>query len=92
MAGYGAAVPSSRAKPLGMVNQPPSKVSGLLYGLGLGGFIDGIVLHQILQWHHMVSDVSRYPVTWSTCQPVGSPRCTSLTQPSKSAGSWPGAG
>jgi uncharacterized membrane protein len=45
-----------------MVSQPPSKVSGLLYGLGLGGFVDGIVLHQILQWHHMVSDVSRYPV------------------------------
>jgi uncharacterized membrane protein len=28
---------------------------GLLLGLGLGGFVDGIVLHQILQWHHMVS-------------------------------------
>jgi uncharacterized membrane protein len=27
-----------------------------LLGLGLGGFADGIVLHQILQWHHMVSD------------------------------------
>jgi uncharacterized membrane protein len=24
-------------------------------GLGLGGSFDGIVLHQILQWHHMVS-------------------------------------
>jgi len=24
-------------------------------GLGLGGFIDGIVLHQILQWHHMLT-------------------------------------
>ena len=45
-----------------MVGQPPSRVSGLLFGLGLGGFVDGIVLHQILQWHHMVSDVSRYPV------------------------------
>jgi uncharacterized membrane protein len=39
----------------------PSKVSGLMYGLGLGGFVDGIVLHQILQWHHMVSSVDRYP-------------------------------
>ena len=29
--------------------------AGLLLGLGLGGFLDGIVLHQILQWHHMVS-------------------------------------
>lgn len=24
-------------------------------GIGLGGFVDGIVLHQIFQWHHMVS-------------------------------------
>ncbi|MGY1605526.1 DUF2243 domain-containing protein [Geodermatophilus sp. SYSU D00815] len=35
----------------------PSRAAGLLYGLGLGGFVDGIVLHQVLQWHHMVSDV-----------------------------------
>lgn len=27
----------------------------MLLGLGLGGFFDGIVFHQILQWHHMVS-------------------------------------
>jgi uncharacterized membrane protein len=24
-------------------------------GLGLGGFLDGIVLHQVLQWHHMLT-------------------------------------
>ena len=24
-------------------------------GVGLGGFVDGIVLHQILQWHHMLT-------------------------------------
>jgi len=42
---------------------PPSKTSGLLFGLGLGGFVDGIVLHQILQWHHMVSHVEEFPVT-----------------------------
>ncbi|HKX69444.1 MAG TPA: DUF2243 domain-containing protein [Intrasporangium sp.] len=41
----------------------PSRAPGVLFGLGLGGFIDGIVLHQILQWHHMVSDVPAYPVT-----------------------------
>ncbi len=35
----------------------------MLYGIGLGGFVDGIALHQILQWHHMVSDVENYPVT-----------------------------
>jgi uncharacterized membrane protein len=31
--------------------------AGLLLGIGLGGFVDGIVLHQILQWHNMLSSV-----------------------------------
>lgn len=29
--------------------------AGVLLGLGLGGFFDGIVLHQLLQWHHMLT-------------------------------------
>ena len=29
--------------------------AGLLLGIGLGGFLDGIVLHQIAQWHSMLS-------------------------------------
>ena len=29
---------------------------GLLLGLGLGGLLDGILLHQVLQWHHMGTD------------------------------------
>ncbi|WP_410579336.1 DUF2243 domain-containing protein [Amycolatopsis sp. lyj-108] len=33
--------------------------SSLLLGLGFGGFVDGIVAHQILGWHHMLS--SWYP-------------------------------
>jgi uncharacterized membrane protein len=41
----------------------PSRASGLLLGLGLGGFVDGIVLHQILQWHHMISSVEGRSVT-----------------------------
>ncbi len=32
-------------------------------GIGLGGFVDGIVLHQVLQWHHMLSDTADNPVT-----------------------------
>jgi len=28
---------------------------GVLLGLGLGGFFDGIILHQILQWHHLAT-------------------------------------
>lgn len=34
--------------------------AGVLLGLGLGGFFDGIVLHQVLQWHHMVTSAG-YP-------------------------------
>ena len=34
--------------------------AGVLLGLGLGGFFDGIVLHQLLQWHHMVSNVASF--------------------------------
>lgn len=29
--------------------------AGIFFGLGLGGFFDGIVFHQILQWHHMAT-------------------------------------
>lgn len=44
---------------------PPSHRSfptaaGIFFGLGLGGFFDGIVLHQILQWHHLVTSAG-YP-------------------------------
>ena len=28
---------------------------GVVLGVGLGGFVDGIVLHQLLQWHHMLT-------------------------------------
>ncbi len=31
--------------------------SGILIGLGLGGLLDTIIFHEILQWHHMVSNV-----------------------------------
>jgi uncharacterized membrane protein len=27
----------------------------LLLGVAFGGFFDGILLHQILQWHHLLS-------------------------------------
>ena len=30
-------------------------------GVGLGGFIDGIVLHQVLQWHHLLTDTGDHP-------------------------------
>jgi uncharacterized membrane protein len=33
---------------------------GVVLGIGLGGFLDGILLHQILQWHHMLTSAG-YP-------------------------------
>lgn len=36
---------------------PASKRSGIILGLGLGGFVDGILLHQIVHWHNMGSAV-----------------------------------
>lgn len=39
----------------------PLVKAGLVLGLGLGGFLDGIVLHQILGWHHLIC-------TTDTCQ------------------------
>jgi uncharacterized membrane protein len=35
----------------------------IVLGLGLGGFLDGIVLHQIVQWHNMLSSTDRWPAT-----------------------------
>jgi uncharacterized membrane protein len=36
---------------------------GLLLGLGLGGFVDGILLHQILGIHHVRDDTGA-PLGW----------------------------
>ncbi|WP_222432866.1 DUF2243 domain-containing protein [Caenimonas sedimenti] len=36
-------------------NRRPLLAAGILMGAGLGGFVDGIVFHQILQWHNMLS-------------------------------------
>lgn len=32
--------------------------AGVLLGIGQAGFLDGIVFHQLLQWHHMFSNVA----------------------------------
>jgi uncharacterized membrane protein len=57
-----AAVRQCWAKDAALVIQRRSPLApGLLLGIGLGGFVDGIVLHQILQWHHMLTATDRYP-------------------------------
>ena len=37
--------------------------AAIVLGVGLGGFLDGIVLHQLLQWHHMISAAEGYAAT-----------------------------
>ena len=41
-----------------MVTQPHHLLRrpGIILGVGLGGFLDGILLHQVLQWHHMLTN------------------------------------
>ncbi|HJY46662.1 MAG TPA: DUF2243 domain-containing protein, partial [Propionibacteriaceae bacterium] len=36
---------------------------GLLLGVGLGAFVDGIVLHQLLRWHHLLSSRPGFSLT-----------------------------
>lgn len=47
-----------------------------MLGLGFGGFFDGIVLHQILGWHHLICRTD-------TCQPTS---IASLQQQNKEDG------
>ena len=42
-----------------VIPAPPAIAPAILLGVGLGGFIDGIVLHQMLQWHSMLSNIVR---------------------------------
>jgi hypothetical protein len=35
-------------------------VPGLMVGIGLGGLVDGVIFHQVLQWHHMLTDYGGY--------------------------------
>lgn len=40
----------------------PQRIWGAaLTGFAIGGFFDGILLHQILQWHHLLSGVTNDP-------------------------------
>ena len=43
---------TTRAEPGGL------RPAAIVLGLGLGGFFDGIVFHQLLQWHHMLSSTT----------------------------------
>src|SRR5688500_1642861 len=40
-----------------MTRRSKVNIAGLLLGIGLGGLLDGIALHQIAQWHQMLCAV-----------------------------------
>jgi uncharacterized membrane protein len=46
----------SRLSGPGYLNPVPLTTVSAILGIGLGGFVDGIVLHQLLQWHEMLSN------------------------------------
>ena len=67
--------------------RPFPVTAGVLLGVGLGGFFDGIVLHQMLQWHHMLSSAGYPPdsvpnlevnVLWDGLFHAGTYICTAL--------------
>jgi uncharacterized membrane protein len=41
----------------------PITAPAVMLGVGLGGLFDGIVLHQILQWHHMLTSQGDFRAT-----------------------------
>ncbi|MYV66590.1 DUF2243 domain-containing protein [Streptomyces sp. SID2131] len=43
---------------VGVVHPASIRLPGIVLGVGMGGFVDGILLHQLLQWHHMLSSTN----------------------------------
>jgi uncharacterized membrane protein len=39
-----------------LLSPVPLTTASMILGIGVGGFADGIILHQILQWHEMLSN------------------------------------
>ena len=62
--------------------------AGLLLGFAMGGFFDGILLHQILQWHHLLSAIQTE--SWATC--VSRSRWTGCSMPSCTSSRLPAYG
>ena len=54
--------PAASGDGLDPTSTKPPKAPAFLIGIGLGGFVDGILLHQILQWHHMLTDEGDFPI------------------------------
>jgi uncharacterized membrane protein len=46
---------SARAHAVQATTASQPNAPAVIMGVGLGGFVDGILLHQVLQWHHMLT-------------------------------------
>lgn len=46
------------SSPQSTFNRRPLITAGIVLGIGQAGFFDGIIFHQLLQWHHMFSNVT----------------------------------
>ena len=55
--------PQEKARSERIEARPGLAAPGILLGLGFGGFVDGIVFHQLLQWHHLLSATVDHPPT-----------------------------
>ena len=64
-----------------------SVLTGVLVGVGVAGFVDEVVFHQLLHWHHfydrstgavgLVSDGLLHAATWSAAVRCRDPGCSS---------------
>jgi uncharacterized membrane protein len=48
------------ARTTGATDTTSLTTAGVLLGAGMGGFVDGIVLHQVLKWHHLLSTTDEW--------------------------------
>ena len=53
--------PIVRAEKAMETNRRPLIAAATLLGIGMGGFVDGILFHQILQFHNMLSAPDTIP-------------------------------
>jgi uncharacterized membrane protein len=61
--GIGDGMPETEVEPRKDSTRRSITGPAVLLGIGLGGLFDGIVLHQILQWHHMLTSHGDFPAT-----------------------------
>ena len=50
----------------GQLDRRPLIAAATLIGIGMGGFVDGILFHQLLQFHNMLSGAGFFPKTGVT--------------------------